>query len=426
MQSMQADGVGLGAYDFSAGIDLVLEQSEKIPWLAANLVNGQEKVVLPSYLIKTFENLKIALIGMAGTSSQNLQAEGYHFLAWQDALPELLKKLRKQADMIIVLSGLPPAENIAIAKKTEGIHIIFQAGYAGGNKQPQQIGNTILCQTTSRGKYLGVLEVDWQKSKKWGLGAAEQLKTERQHLDRILWQINRMERKNPQTNLTGNSKYDRLQHNKAESEKRIAQLEREIQKGSAAQACTFNNRYIPLTTSLPVNREVQAIVDQGKRNINKINKELQEEQRRKSNAARKAQKELAGLAGSQRCQECHVQQYDFWLSTAHASAYTTLEEKEQQHNPKCIACHVTLPGQKKDAAMDLALVSLLPQSLHNVGCETCHGPAKQHSQSPEDVLPAPVIERTCTACHSEERDDSFVFAKDVQLVRCPADTAMTK
>jgi hypothetical protein len=39
------------------------------------------------------------------------------------------------------------------------------------------------------------------------------------------------------------------------------------------------------------------------------------------------------------CVECHATQVKFWSTTPHSLAYLTLEKKQAEYNPECIACH---------------------------------------------------------------------------------------
>ncbi len=114
--------------------------------------------------------------------------------------------------------------------------------------------------------------------------------------------------------------------------------------------------------------------------------------------------------GSNRCAECHGPQTKQWRTTAHASAYASLEDAGRETDPECVGCHVTgygfrggfVPGQK-------------PARL-NVGCEECHGPGEGHAQSPA-IKPPPVDENTCTRCHDAERSPTFDYDAYLESVR---------
>ena len=63
----------------------------------------------------------------------------------------------------------------------------------------------------------------------------------------------------------------------------------------------------------------------------------------------------------------------------------------------------------------------LPAALQSVGCEACHGPGLTHADSPDKVKPqGKVKEKTCTACHTKERDPAFNYLEKILKVSCPA------
>ena len=45
--------------------------------------------------------------------------------------------------------------------------MIFQSGFAMGNLPPLAAGNALISQTEIRGRYLGLLEIDWQGHGVW-------------------------------------------------------------------------------------------------------------------------------------------------------------------------------------------------------------------------------------------------------------------
>ena len=96
---------------------------------------------------------------------------------------------------------------------------------------------------------------------------------------------------------------------------------------------------------------------------------------------------LYTYTGSAYCRGCHASTaageiFQVWNSTAHASAYTVLDSPEAQEylsqHPtpleNCMQCHTTLgrPAlSKKEQEIN----------LEGVGCERCHGPGSEYSQT---------------------------------------------
>jgi hypothetical protein len=120
-----------------------------------------------------------------------------------------------------------------------------------------------------------------------------------------------------------------------------------------------------------------------------------------------------GYQGNHVCGACHVQETEAWLLSHHSIAWRTLELREEHHNDKCTACHVTGAGQPGgwDGAEDSPLV--------DVGCEACHGPSGPHDGAP--LAPR----ETCEGCHDAEHSIRFSYDKGLPLLDHFRTAAMT-
>ena len=111
----------------------------------------------------------------------------------------------------------------------------------------------------------------------------------------------------------------------------------------------------------------------------------------------------AQFLGAEFCGRCHAREYAQWKTTPHASAWRTLVEQNKDAMPECVGCHVLgyqQPGGFQGAG-DAA-------RLANVQCESCHGMGTEHDGWP--AAAAPVTERVCLHCHTEDRSPGFKFA----------------
>ncbi len=107
------------------------------------------------------------------------------------------------------------------------------------------------------------------------------------------------------------------------------------------------------------------------------------------------------------CGNCHVGQQARWVSTAHASAFHTLETSGSMQG-LCQACHTV--NDKGNATTDTTSGwrSTKDARYHDVQCESCHGPGLQHVQSPQrgQMLASikadtgAAITNGCSQCHS--------------------------
>ena len=120
----------------------------------------------------------------------------------------------------------------------------------------------------------------------------------------------------------------------------------------------------------------------------------------------------AVYAGNGSCVSCHDEAARAWQASQHAHAYSTLATKAREWDPACLRCHTTgflLPGgfaPQSNATENSARV--------NVGCETCHGPVRRHSEarardgtSNGARLVRDDWAAVCTACHDPENSPGF-------------------
>lgn len=114
--------------------------------------------------------------------------------------------------------------------------------------------------------------------------------------------------------------------------------------------------------------------------------------------------------GAEACKQCHASEYDAWLNSNHASAFSHLSVSEKEDSA-CIQCHST--G--------------LSTSLQNIQCESCHGAGKYFAAEPimknrklaiEKGLVIPTAEN-CESCHNAEAGliDTFDYADNLKKIR---------
>jgi 2',3'-cyclic-nucleotide 2'-phosphodiesterase (5'-nucleotidase family) len=415
MELMDCKAAGIAPQDLAGGIDRLkkFQKEQNLNWVSANLVDQESKKPVFSTLIKTQAgSTKVAILGLTDDGYQPGDKNSYTLLSWKDVLPEYLARAKEEADMVILLSSYPEPINRDIAQTFDGIDVILQSGHASANQAPLKIKNTLLARVSARGKYLGMMRVHWTETGKWGQDLAKKIRKEQNKLDRISWQIGRMEKKKPVNELKTIPRYTALVADKEKSQQQIQMLQKEKDAG-ANDPCSFTNQFIGLKTSTPEDKEVQAILDQTTREVNSLNKN------RKRSASVSHQTSLDKLAGSQQCQECHPSQVAFWKATNHAKAWQTLENDNQQFNDDCLICHVTLPYYDLARVKKEQLLVQLPEKFRDVGCESCHGLAATHIKTPESSQPVLPQKETCLQCHTDEHDDNFIYAEKLKKIRCP-------
>jgi len=367
----------------------------------------KRQTLFSPFIIKKKSALRIAIIGLTGSGAANEppERENYLIVAWQDLLPILMKEISKQADLVILLSSLSPLENEQISQQFPNIHIIIQAGMYSHNQNPVLIKNTLICQAEKQGKYIGRLRINWKRSGMWIDETSDATLMKRQELDRLTWQIKRLENKGDPKIIYKNSpatlqSYYKLVERMKEVEKEILASRQNINQ--SPEHSTFHNTFLAIAPTIADDPAMDEIITKTRTKINAVGR------------SGSMNGTLSDYVGSQACMKCHNEIGERWQLTHHAHAYETLVQKNEQFNVKCLPCHVTgvsILDKKPSVALSL------PDSLHNVGCETCHGPGMAHTVNPEEAkLNDSPDAYLCLQCHSTEHDDAFHFEQDRKKV----------
>jgi nitrate/TMAO reductase-like tetraheme cytochrome c subunit len=425
---MSFAGVGIARQDLAAGLPflLALQKKASFPWLSANLLSRTErKPWFKPHALITTGGMRTAIIGLTGPGTDDLlpKKDNAVIAPWEEVLPQELAQLRGRAGMTILLSSYPSAINKKIAEAHPEIHLILQGGDSRGNMPPERVNNTLITQVEPQGKSVGILEVHWNaESKRWEETGSENLLTDKKNeLDRLGWQINRYRRQGDPTQAFKDQPQVLEAYNDMLARRRL--LEEEILRLTAGQNVRDANRsrfssysfhFEAMRKDLPDNPAVRAIVDATTSEVNRIGKAAV--QARIADSTKKSAEPSEKYAGSTACTSCHAPQFAKWRTTQHATAYDTLEAKEQQFNVQCLPCHITGPAAQTGQEM-LALA----HDLRQVGCESCHGPAQAHTLQPAAAKAAQPTMATCQRCHTGEHDDRFNFSEALSRLRCGGD-----
>ncbi|MCU0862989.1 MAG: cytochrome c family protein [Planctomycetes bacterium] len=121
------------------------------------------------------------------------------------------------------------------------------------------------------------------------------------------------------------------------------------------------------------------------------------------------------FVGSETCKKCHEASYKSWVETKHAVAFEALQKVGKHERADCVVCHVT-----GDVSLDQDGVVRLPdltrRDLHNVGCESCHGPGREHVDQGVRIGTRPVED--CRRCHVDRFSKGFDPAKKLAEASC--------
>jgi hypothetical protein len=115
----------------------------------------------------------------------------------------------------------------------------------------------------------------------------------------------------------------------------------------------------------------------------------------------------AEYVGSARCVACHAEAGTVWEKSGHSHAFATLQARDADGDPKCIACHTIGFGSASGYQRSLGA-----RYLVDVGCESCHGPGSLHVRKMEgedtiDFTFRPLDAGDCQKCHYGEFSRPF-------------------
>ncbi len=360
------NAVCVGSQDLIAGLPylLALSKDAKFAWLSANLVHKSTKkhVFKASTSIK-LGNIKVGVIGLTGPTILSASDEAI-LLPWDQILPDLIAKMSKTNDLLILLSNLPTADNQKIAEAYSAIHLIIESGASANTISPKPINNTLMASTGPQGKQIGIMEINWQGSKHWRDQAAE-----------------------------------------APIQEKDAALSKGINKraNASSEPSTYTNRFLAMEKDMPDQPEISHIVKELDAAINKLG------QLQAQSSAAQVNSPYLGFRG---CGACHAPQMSSWQQTKHANAYRTLAQANQQFNQDCLPCHVT------GVALSQAAEALsLPDDRRGVGCETCHGAGRLHSENPKtNPMTSKPGADLCLNCHSAPHDKNFQYDERLKII----------
>jgi 2',3'-cyclic-nucleotide 2'-phosphodiesterase (5'-nucleotidase family) len=260
---MGYDAVALSSSDVMAG-QLFLEQTfqEGLPWVSANLVDKNGVLVAQSHLIKTVDSIKIGIIGLTDELAVH---EEYSTIDYQTALENVLQPIDGQCDMIILLSNFTGGVNKEIAAKFPSIDLILSSDRSLGKMRPLVVNNTLITQTSTRGKYLGTLDIEWHGRGIWYNDRQISLSELRTREKTVSTQLDQLKANKSEQTGKNKKKIARLQIKKQRLEKEIEV--RDLQEAKfSGQPNKHRLRFIPVQPKKSP-EDIESIVQEIKRGL---------------------------------------------------------------------------------------------------------------------------------------------------------------
>ncbi|KAB2891663.1 MAG: hypothetical protein F9K32_03205 [Desulfobulbaceae bacterium] len=247
--------VAVGPYDLPAGIDFLRETTgaKGFPWLSANVVDDDGLPVFEPFRKISKNGLTIGVIGLTGPGS--VLPGRIQIVDWNLALPPLLQTLSPSCDLIIVLSSLAEEENRRLMEAHPAVDILISADRRLGNVHPKIVRNTLTAQVVSQGKYLGKLDIDWQKDRPWSRDFSQESASLQEQLALINRRIQRTEIQQQK-----NGTQERIRLLREQREQVVARLaainsQQDLLAQDPESLNTFSNSFIALSRNQPESRD---------------------------------------------------------------------------------------------------------------------------------------------------------------------------
>jgi 2',3'-cyclic-nucleotide 2'-phosphodiesterase (5'-nucleotidase family) len=137
------------------------------PMLANNVYNkGTKQPIYRSSVMKEIGGLRVGLVGIASNIIDKTMppsySEGIYFTLGKDELPPIIKMLRAQEklDLIVLISHLGFPQEMKLLSEVEGIDVCLSSHTHNRLYKPVLNGKTIVIQSGCHGSFLGRLDVE--------------------------------------------------------------------------------------------------------------------------------------------------------------------------------------------------------------------------------------------------------------------------
>jgi 5'-nucleotidase len=127
LERMSVDALTPGNGDFYFGVDNLVEQTSRVsvPVVHANIVQGQTGLRLfPPYLLKEVGGVRVAILGLGSVRMDHHSARLLEYLDPLEVARQFAPALRRQSDLLIVLSHLGAILDAALARAVPEIDLI--------------------------------------------------------------------------------------------------------------------------------------------------------------------------------------------------------------------------------------------------------------------------------------------------------------
>jgi 2',3'-cyclic-nucleotide 2'-phosphodiesterase (5'-nucleotidase family) len=222
------------------------EITKGLPLTSANIIDNNAKLVFPNYKIKKVDRIRIGFFGLTRQSlDENLaEREGVAVKDPLVAAKDTVQRLRKKADMVVLLSDLGQELDRKIAAEVSDIDFIFDSrdvsyGYS------QKLDNAYLLTSSKDGKNIGRLRmlID-NPSKPFTEDSADRIKQQIRDIDANIQSFSK--------NASNDENERMIRHLRQQR----TQLQQRLSYGSNPRGNQFSWSSIPLEKDIAEDRAI--------------------------------------------------------------------------------------------------------------------------------------------------------------------------
>lgn len=155
--AMGLDAHNIGAAEAALGAEYLKEVGDdtKVPFISANVRDGESKLLAPAYKIAARGGRRVMLIGVLDPkfASGELQVSDP-----QEAILATLSESEEEVDTVVVLAYLPEDALRTLAEALPEVDAVV-GGPTGQTVPPTMVGPTLLTSATNKGKFLVHIDV---------------------------------------------------------------------------------------------------------------------------------------------------------------------------------------------------------------------------------------------------------------------------
>lgn len=397
---LKTAAVGLGPNDFGDGLQAIRPARQ-----AAN-VDPASGVPIEAPKLVDVNGTQVGIFGVVAPDA--LSAVAVQASDPTSAAQNAVADLRARgAELVVALAYMLEPEAKRMARAVPGIDIMVVARNAPEPDKikdaPARVGDTVVVAPANRGQIVTRLDITLRKGQDGPLSDAMGESRAAMELAKLAKDIEALQGKLSEWKADENADQGFV----ARKEQELAGLRQRRQSLTRSPLQIPDRGGFFTMTQIRINKGLPCHVE-----IQKAKQEFDKAAGAANVAAASGRKPpepaegQAGYEGIDACEECHEEQVAFWQKTKHQQAWETLDTLGKQFDYECIGCHVT--GWERPGGANLAV----NESLRDVQCEQCHGPASRHIDGdgdPEFITREPPIE-TCVQCHNKEHSDTFEYS----------------